>query len=63
MFNIFITKNNGHIKCFHASCFEIRDNVLTITLRSTEEFSNFPQIKRIRLSNIRHMCFEKVVIE
>ena len=61
MFNIFITTTSNKIKCYHADFFEIKDDMLTITLRNKDgEFVTYPEIKRIKLYRIKHMCFVRV---
>ena len=63
MFNIFITTTSNKIKCFHAYSFEIRDDVLTITLRSKGQNCIYPEIKQIKMYRIKHMCFERATEE
>ena len=60
MFNIFITTTSNKIKAFHALSFEIKDEILTITIRGNDgHFAEFPEIKTIKMYRIKHMCIER----
>lgn len=59
MFNIFITTTSNKIKAFHALSFEIKDEILTITIRGNDgNAAQFPEIKTIKMYRIKHMCIE-----